>query len=195
MPRLPKNFQIDFVEIEQLEPRGYLPAGQDSAVPVHFQANFQLGAPPASVKIRVVVGAEGPAIQQLTIGTNVRTPITTSVLRQVLVDHLLREAMNAALVPGSVREEWLDTFPPGVLPERRKVVAPAPPKEERLRNLADQDAQTAAQIYSEAAAAGSKAPAVAVAQAMNRSRAQVARYIRRARELGLLPPLGSSEGA
>jgi hypothetical protein len=57
----------------------------------------------------------------------------------------------------------------------------------------EDDARLAAQIYSEAVAAGSRAPAVAVANALNRSRAQAARYIRRARELGLLSPLDLPE--
>lgn len=192
MPRLPKNFRIDWVSVEPVESRGYLPTGPDTAVPAFFDAHIQLGDPPAVVGIEVQVTADaGPAIVELSIRSNSRSPITTSVLRQVLVDQLLREAMNAAVVPASVREEWLATLPPEH--RERAVSTGTAPVPDGL-SQADRDAHTAAQIYTEALAAGSKSPAVMVGHTMNRSRPQVARYIRRARELGLLPPLGSPEG-
>ena len=64
----------------------------------------------------------------------------------------------------------------------------------QIRTQADENARRAAQIYSDAVAAGNSAPAVAVAVIMDRSRSQVARYIRRARELELLPPLDVIKG-
>ncbi|MGO1056966.1 hypothetical protein [Crossiella sp. CA198] len=186
MPRLPKNFRIDSVTIERLGSEGYLPAGPDTAVPMNFEAHFQLGEPQAAVRIEVFVAPDhGPIVLELNIRSNAKTSVTTSVLRQVLVDQLLREAMTAAVVPASVREEWLATLPSGH-------TATA---ESGERTQADLDAHTAAQIYSEAVASGSKSPAVVVGHTMGRSRAQAARYIRRARELGILPPLGSSGGA
>jgi hypothetical protein len=198
VPRPPKNFRVDWVSIDELSPRTYLSTGPDTAVPTLFRAYFQLSDPPAAVTIEVFVGADlGPVIVELKIRSNAKTPVTTSVLRQVLVDQLLREAMEAAVVPSSVRDEWLATLPPQAQPHIRAGAAAPPPAwaEQGAHSQADQDARTAAQIYSEAVAGGSKAPAVAVADAMRRSRPQVARYIRRARELGLLPPLGSPEGA
>lgn len=199
VPRLPKNFQIAWVSIELLEPEGYLSTGPDTAVPSRFEAHFQLAKPEAAVTIEVFVGADlRPVVLELRIRSKVRTPITTSVLRQVLIDQLLREALNKATVPSAVREEWLASLPLGGQPQSRKTDAatrPAPSAPERLRGNADEDARTAAQIYAEAVAAGSRAPAVAVANTMNRSRAQVARYIRRAREMGLLPALGPPQGA
>ena len=187
MPRLPKNLRIDSVTIEHLGSRGYLPAGPDTAVPVNFEAHFLLEEPNAAVRIEVFVTADvGPVVVELNIRSATRTPVTTSVLRQVLVDQLLREAMTAAAVPASVREEWLATVPPN------QTATTTEPTE---HTQADLDAHTAAQLYSEAVASGSKSPAVVVGNTMGKSRAQVARYIRRARELGLLPPLGSSEGA
>ncbi|WNV83886.1 hypothetical protein [Umezawaea sp. Da 62-37] len=191
MPRLPKNFRIDWVSVEPVESRGYLPAGPDTAVPAHFDAHIQLGDPPAAVRIEVDVAADdGPAIVELSIKSNRRTPVTTSVLRQVLVDYLLQEAMNAATVPASVREEWLATLPP----EHRGRAEHSGRAPVDGLSQGDRDAHTAAQIYAESVAAGSKSPAVMVSHTMNRSRPQVARYIRRARELGLLPPLGPPEG-
>lgn len=185
MPRAPKNLRVDSVTIERLSPEAYLPAGPDNAVPVSFEAYFQLGEPPAAVRIEVfVTPGLGPVVLELGIRSNTAMPVTTSVLRQVPVDQLLREAMAAAVVPVSVREEWLATLPPGM-------TAMAP--ESGAQTQADLDAHTAAQIYAEAVASGSRAPAVVVGNTMGRSRAQAARYLRRARELGLLPPLGSSE--
>lgn len=185
VPRAPKNLRIDSVTIERLSPEAYLPAGPDNAVPVSFEAHFQLGEPPAAVRIEVFVTPDhGPVVLELGIRSNTATPVTTSMLRQVPVDQLLREAMTAAAVPASVREEWLASLPSGTT---------ATTAEPGVNTPADHDAHTAAQIYSEAVASGSKAPAVVVGHRMGRSRAQAARYIRRARELGLLPPLGSSE--
>jgi hypothetical protein len=193
VPRLPKNFRIESVTIETMEPRGYLPTGPDTAVPTLFQARFLLGEPQSMVTLGVMVGAEGPVIVNLNIKASATLPVTPTSLRQMQLDLLLREAMSAAAVPASVRDEWLASLPPGVVPERNEF--PAPSVGQRVQSQADHDAHMAAKIYSEAVAAGSKAPAVAVSEAMSRSRAQVARYIRRARELGLLPPLSSSEGA
>jgi hypothetical protein len=196
VPRLPKNFQIDWVSVEELTPGGYVSTGPDTAVPTRFQANFALSEPESSVKIEVVVGADlRPIVLEVAVRGKATTPITTSVMRQVLVDQLLRTAMDKATVPSSVREEWLATLPPGVHPVDRSQADPVPTADQRLRSQADDDAQRAAQIYSEAVASGNRAPGLAVATAMKRSRTQVSRYIRRARDLGLLPPLDSSEGA
>ena len=167
VPRPPKDFEIAWVSIEPREPGGYLRTGPDTKVPALFGASFALEKPRAAVMIEVFVGADlRPYVAELTIRANVQTPITTSVLRQVLVDQLLREAMAKATVrsPNST-----------------------PVEEARARGHGEEDARRAAEIYSEAVATGSKAPAVAVANVMNRSRAQAARYIRKARELGLLP--------
>jgi hypothetical protein len=197
VPRQPKNFRIDSVSIEHLEPEGYLSTGPDTAVPFRFEAHFLLGIPEATVAIEVFVGADlRPVVIDLSIRSKVRTPITTSVLRQVLVDQLLHAALNEATVPASVREEWLASLPPQFRPQTSPAGTPrepTPSPEQRTRRHSEDDARLAAQIYSEAVAAGSRAPAVAVANALNRSRAQAARYIRRARELGLLSPLDLPE--
>ncbi|TLW93552.1 hypothetical protein FFT09_09215 [Saccharomonospora piscinae] len=164
MPRQPKNFSIAWVSIEPLSPTGYLPTGPDTAVPTRFIASFALEQPQASVTIEVFVGADlRPVVVDLAIRANVKEPITTSVLRRVLVDQLLSRALAEAAVP---RE---------------------PTDQPRHRRKVDQEAELAARIYLEAVATGSRAPTMAVAHTMNRSRAQASRYVRRARELGLLP--------
>jgi hypothetical protein len=143
------------------------------------------------VTIEVFVGPDlRPVVIELKVRSKVKTPVTTSMLRSVLVDQLLQRAIEEATVPASVREEWLASLPPGIRgPQGEDKAAVGLSAVERRRSHADDDARTAAQIYLEAVATGSRAPGVAVANRMNRSRAQVARYIRRARELGLLPPL------
>lgn len=195
--RAPKHFSIGSVSVERLEPSGYVETGPGTSVPSRFEASFQLVSPEATVTIEVFVGADlRPAVIEMNIRSKVRTPITTSMLRNVLVDQLLQAALEEATVPSSVRDEWLATMPPGIADTASRTRTTVPPSSgERVRDNAEEDARTAAQIYKEALAAGSRAPAMAVAHTMNRSRAQVARYIRRAREMGLLPALESSEGA
>jgi len=190
--RQPKNFSIAGVSVEPLEPSGYLPVGPDSAVPTRFEASLQLAQPEAAVTLEVFVGSDRrPVVIELTIRSKVRAPITTSMLRSVLVDQLVQAAIAEATVPASVRDEWLATLPPGLAnPVDAAWMSSAAPVSS-ARGNAEEDARTAARIYQEALATGSRAPAVAVANTMHRSRAQVARYIRRARELGLLPALNS----
>jgi len=196
VPRLPKNFKIAWVSIDELTPGGYVSTGRDTAVPTHFQANFVLSEPEVAMQIEVMVGADRrPVVIEATVRGKVKAPITTSVMRQVLIDQLVRAAMVEATVPASVRERWLASLPPGVQPVDRGQAEPVPSAEQRTRGQADHDARLAAQIYNEAVASGDRAPGLAVAAAMNRSRTQVSRYIRRARDMGLLPPLGPSEGA
>lgn len=191
--RPPKNFKIAWVSVERLEPSGYLETGPDTAVPSRFEATFALANPDATVTIEVFVGTDlRPVVLELSIRSKVRTPVTTSMLRNVLVDQLLQAALEKATVPASVRDEWLAELPS---PAGQAARTTTPSAEERVRGNAEEDARTAAHVYKEALASGSRAPAMAVAHTMNRSRAQVARYIRRARDMGLLPPLGSAPDA
>lgn len=190
MARQPKHFTITSVSVEPLEPSGYLLVGPDRAVPSRFEASFQLARPEAAVTMEVFVGADQrPAVIELTIRSKVRAPITTSMLRSVLVDQLLQAAMAEAAVPASARDEWLATLPPGLANPADASWPSSAAAGSSASGNAEEDARTAARIYREALATGSRAPAVAVANTMNRSRAQVARYIRRARETGLLPAL------
>ncbi|WP_447006649.1 hypothetical protein ACRAKI_09300 [Saccharothrix isguenensis] len=195
VPRLPKNFRIAWVSVDVLPPDGYLALTPDSAIPVRFQANFVLDEPDVAATMELFVGPDlRPVVLSMTVKAKATAPVTTGVMRQILVDQMTRAAVEKATVPASVRDEWLATLPPGFQPVEQRE-ASLPDADERVRNQADDDARRAARIYSDAVAAGNRAPAVAVANVMNRSRTQAARYIRRARELGLLPPLGSPEGA
>jgi hypothetical protein len=188
--RPPKNFRIDSVSIEPLQPKGYLSTGPDSAVPSRFEAHFSLDLPETSVTIEVFVHPDlGPIVLDIAIRAKADAPITTSLLRQVLVDQLLQRAVREATVPAAVREEWLESLPASARDAAQLTDTPREPTltaEARTRIQFDDDARTAAQLYQEALAAGSRAPTMAVSRAMNRSRAQAARYIRRARQLNLL---------
>ncbi len=191
VPRVPKNFRIDSVAIEPVPPKGYLATGPDSAIPSRFEAHFALGLPEASVTIEVFVHPDlGPVVLDIAIRTKADAPITTSLLRQILVDQLLQRAVREATVPAAVRAEWLESLPAPFRDAAQSTDTSREPTltaEERTRNRFDDDARIAAQLYQEAVVAGRRGPTLAVAQAMNRSRAQAARYIRRARQLNLLP--------
>lgn len=173
MARQPKDFQIGWVSpVEPREPVSYMRTGPDTAIPMRFRASIALAVPDVAVAIEVFTGADlRPRIYELTVRSNVQRPITTSTLRQVLVDQLLRAAVKEAEIPVS-------SLPAGTVLGTPPVPA---------TGKGDEDASTAARIYSEAVASGNPAPAMAVASVMGRSRAQVARYIRKARQLGFLP--------
>ena len=172
MARQPKDFQIAWVSpVEPLEPVTYLRTGSDTAIPTRFRASIAVAVPKVAVGMEVATGADlEPRICELVIRTNAQRPITTSRLRQVLVDQLLRAAVQEAEVPVS-------SLPEGALAGSATVLAAGK----------DEDsASVAARIYRQAVTSGNPAPAQAVASAMGKSRAQVARYIRKARELGFL---------
>ncbi|SDC74028.1 hypothetical protein [Actinokineospora iranica] len=176
MARQPKDFRIAWASAEPSAPLGYLLTGPETAIPMRFRASITLETPPATVTIEVFVGADlRPRVHELAIRSNTQFQITTTVLRQVLVEQLLREAVAKAEVPVSA-------LPPGA-------ILGAPPQPEVAHGKAETDAQTAARVYSQAVTSGSPAPAMAVAREMGRSRAQVARYLRKARQMGLLPEL------
>ncbi|ONI88132.1 hypothetical protein ALI22I_20560 [Saccharothrix sp. ALI-22-I] len=181
MPRLPKNFTITGVFIESATGCSLVPTGRNSAVPADFRAHVQVTDPAVAVSVGIHVDVEtGPRVYELSVRSARSGPVTTTVLRQVLVDQVLRAAMAEAAVdvgPGVLAALVEPTVDPRLRPGLRR------------EDLPDLDAATAAEIYSAAVAAGSPRPGIVVASRMNRSRSQVARYIRRARELGLLPPL------
>jgi hypothetical protein len=193
VPRAPKNFRIDMLHVEEMPPSGYVRSGPDTAVLTHFQAGFALGIPQVSGKIEVIlIDGLRPSVIELSIRSRAQDPVNSTMLRQILVDQILQAAMEKAAIPLAEYEEWLKKSRNGRTLEPWPREAPGggtPTSRELARRRADEDARKAAQVYAEAVASGSRAPAVAVSETMNRSRAQVARYIRRAREMGLLSPL------
>lgn len=192
VPRQPKSFRVDSVFITPVAPIEYLPTGPQTAVPTRFEAHFALDTPAANVTIEVFVDqALGPVVQSLQLRPKgATTSVGTTLLRQVPVDQLVQHAVAEATVTTAAQAEPQpphhaspDKTGPATYPQE-----PTPTASERTRAQSDEDARTAARLWSNAVASGSKRPGIEVAEAMNRSRAQVARYVRRARELGLLPP-------
>jgi hypothetical protein len=124
-----------------------------------------------------------PVIEELAVRPGKKTPINSTVLRGILLDQIIPAAVKAASKPIKERPDVM----PGAFQvsgeedESRAWVSPAPGVNEKVLQ--------AARIYREALSAGSRAPAAIAAEEMNLSRAQVARYIRKAREAGLLPPV------
>jgi hypothetical protein len=199
VPRPTKHFLIDSVSVDPIEPKGYLSTGPTTAVPSRFEAHFVLGTPELSVTIEVFVGADlGPVVLDIAIRAKAHTPITTSTLRQVLIEQLLQRAVDEATVPAAFREEWLASLPVAAqaMTQRSDSTQEATlTGDERARRQFNKDAQTAAELWKAAVAAGSRRPGMAVAEQMNRSRTQVSRYIRRARALNLLPSIEPPEKA
>ncbi|GAB3902689.1 hypothetical protein GCM10029964_093520 [Kibdelosporangium lantanae] len=196
VPRKPKNFQVASMFVTPIAPVEYIPTGPYTAVPARFEAHIALDVPAANVTIEVFVDPNrGPTVQSFTIRPKGGGPIGTTMLRQVPVDQLLQDVVAEATVAAAANAD--------VQPARPTVDEEAGPEtssqdvtltaRERTQRQAEQDARTAARLWSNAVASGSKRPGVDVGREMNRSRAQVARYVRHARELGLLPPATGSD--
>lgn len=166
--------------------------GPATAVPARFAAHVTLKQPVLTLALDVIVDQAGtrPRLVDLRITVDPRQAITTATMRRVLIDQLLQAALTAATVAiEGVPDVHPDAFRSNSDPPDTAWVSPPPRATGRGRTTPDDLAREAARIYSEAVTKGSRAPAVAVANDLRRSRAQAARYIRRARELRLLPPL------
>ena len=164
---------------------------RDTAVPSAFSVDATLRRPPVMVQFEVRVPAGGTA-QVVHLAMEPRTgdpTLTAGMLRGIALDRLLRDALKAAQRQATRR--------PDIAPNAYQVEGQpqgqfwvGAPAKSRVEQRSDEAAATAARVYLDALRQGSRAPAEAVAAEMDRSRGQVARYIRRARELNLLPPVG-----
>jgi hypothetical protein len=141
--------------------------GNETGIPIRFTARVLLAKPPLEVALTICVKYE-PRVLRVELTPIDERSITPADLRSLPLEHLLRESARAALVP----------MEPRVFEGRPSV-----------QQRSDDLAARAAAIYVDAVAQGSHAPGEVVATKLDRSRAQAARYIRRARELGLLAPL------
>ena len=190
MPRSPKDFAVRDVLIQPDVSRTtrITPTAE---VPLAFTAQIEFGEPPLTVTLKIEVSVGGQAqAKKIEISHKDGAPVTTSAMRKVLVDQLVSAALAKASVevkplpdvhPYAWESHAFDNVfgPEGVV---RIDEGPASVRQER----SDSRAQQAAAIYRAAVAAGSRAPADAVATEMGYSRSQAARYLRRARELGFL---------
>jgi hypothetical protein len=183
MPQRPKNFRIARVEVTEAGP-ARVRTGPDAAAPARFTAAVQLAVPDLRVDVDILVTPGGlPTVQRLTVWASPTTALTSSSLRQVLLDPVVRAAVAAASGPTTERPDLM----PGAFqvkgdPEGQAWVSAPAGADDRVRQVA--------RLYNEALSAGSKAPALDVSETVHISRSQVARYIRKARDLGLIPPVG-----
>lgn len=173
MARRPKNFTIECVNVTPSDPTPRIRNSPTTVVPASFRATIHIEDPRVVAEVVVCVATGGQAnITGLKIEVDVRQPITTSLLRRVLVDPLLRTAIAAASTPIADHDEA---------------------KYQSCFRITDK-VLTAAGIHREATASGSRAPVAAVSMLMKVSRVHASRYVATARQAGLLPATGRSRG-
>lgn len=188
-----KNFQIAAVSVRPTDRAAMIRISAAEAVPARFTARVVLTQPKLDVEITVVVESGGfPRAESLTVQATNTTPLTGTTLRQVLLDPILRAAIAEASVPAVDRSDVAaGAFQVEGEAERALWIGAAPGSTERLR--------LAASIYNRRVAAGSRSPTQDMAEALNVSRPQASRYVKQARDAGLIPPAGrgarSSAGA
>lgn len=183
MPQRPKDFRIDSVTVRPDPGAHPVPTGPGMAAPSVFVADVHLAVPDLYVKVGIKVAGGGlPVVHAITVRATASTPLTSTSLRKVLLDPIVRAALAEA---SQLVEDRSDVAPgafhvPGEPEYQLWAVTPA--------GAADRVHQIA-RLYREAVTAGSKSPGQDAADAVHISRGQAARYIRKARELGLLAPL------
>ena len=193
MSRKPTNFVISTVFVQREETSsGPVPISLTAAVPQRFRALIAVERPKLAVSLEVMMTVPGnrPVVVELAVQANMQTPITTSVLRQVLIDQLLAAAIAEA---SETITRAPEQHPTAFRTEDGQTFLGPMPYEGRRVDTANRQADKAALIYEAATASANRAPAVAVATEMGVSRATAARYLRRAREMGLLSPLPTKE--
>ncbi len=162
----------------------------NTVVPTRFTVGVALEDPRVVVDLDIRVAAGG---QPLVAEVGVKSFadglwISSTILRSIPLDHLVRAAMNFAQRPtGDSGDLPFGLF--RVEGDTQDVVRSSP-----LPDGSDR-ATVAARIYASALASGSNAPTEAVANEMHVSRSQASRYIRAARKAGLLPPTNRREQA
>jgi hypothetical protein len=194
MPREATTIEIMNIRTKSLA-AGVVRTGAETGVPTRFQATITLARPALTVRLEVRCALNNPAeIRKVEITPRVGS-ITASSVRALALEHLLRQSLAAAQIAIEPRAD--------IGPDAFQLTGDAPDvyrmgdaKRSAHQQRADELAAQAAVFYQEAVAQGRGAPAEAVAAALHKSRSQVARYIRRARELNLIPPLaqGARDG-
>lgn len=116
--------------------------------------------------------------------------VTSRALRAIRLDQLARDAVQQLESPVSMR----DDIAPGAFqvagePADQAWISPVPGRRQASPELAEQ----AARIYAAAVAEGSGSPTMAVAHRLGYSRSQASRFIKAAREAGLLDPAITKE--
>lgn len=195
MVKLPGGFEADVSAIPDKH-AGYVRTGAETAVPTRILASALIPEPAIEISMFIQVDGGGRArVRQFeVVAGDLNTAVTTSLLRRLPVDALVREALNSATRTVRPRP---DVNPhafqvPGD-PDNQAWVSRAPARTQRGKKVPEDRVARAARVYLRALREGSNAPAEVVAKELGYSRATAARDIRAARERNppLLPPPGS----
>lgn len=194
MARQSETMQVAGRFITPDEDAGWVRTGDTTAVPTLFRAFFLLSEPPVQVHLKVRVDPAGRAkVDELALVPNdmVGGAITTTVMRSVAVDALMRDALERAAVEIELRPDFGErAFQVPGDPTNSAWVSPDPAETAKGKRVSRDRVERAAQIYLDALRGGSHAPAEVVAKEMGYSRATAARDLRAARARKLLPPPG-----
>lgn len=146
--------------------------GPGTALPSRLRARFVVTDPAIDVTMRILVDGSGrPGVGSIEINCSPGVSVSINLMKRVPVDAMMREALARSTV-------------------KRPEPSPAEaPKYARFRPIAADRVEHAAEVYRLALAGGSTAPTEVVAVTLGYSRATASRDVRRARKLGLIPPL------
>jgi hypothetical protein len=157
--------------------------------PSRIEADVEL--PGSGIRVRFLVRVDpggAPRVIELAVwaAEGAAGAITSRALRGIQLDRLARDAVRQWERPVTERPD----IAPGAYswpgaPEGTFMAEPPP---RRLRLTPAEKISEAARVYREALAGGSRSPTEAAAAALNVSRSQASRYVRQARDAGMLPP-------
>jgi hypothetical protein len=194
--RQAENFEVSGGFVRPAPKAGWVRTGELTAVPTLIEAQLFVATPAVRVFMLIRIdGAGKPLVREFAITTNdVNASVSTTLLRQLPVDALVREALSRATVRIQPRPDMHERafHVPGDA-DHEAWVSPEPAPTGRGKKVPQDRVARAAQVYLQALAAGSNAPAEVVASTLHYSRATAARDIRaaRSRKPPLLPALGA----
>jgi hypothetical protein len=192
MARKPATFEIRSVTVTPGPRAAMVRYGPTGALPSSFAAVVDVHTPDLLVTLSIVYIGHQPRVTGLVVEVDPRRTITTSLLRQVLIDPMLHAAIAAALQPleehpevqeGAYRVAGDEEGTYRVSRARRRGTPGS-----------DEQARQAAEIYKTAIAMGSGSPTLDVAKEMSYGRSQASRLIRAARNAGYLPAVNPTKG-
>jgi len=217
MPREPKEgtWVVEDVDVDPPTPYiQWMMVDQSAALPVRFSARFRLSEPMFVINMDLVMEGSRAVAQRLEVVrgrvsergfiVDAEGGVTTTNLRQILVDRLIRLAVEKArrpieVLPPEVRAAVIrgGAVPPAVergdasmfripgAPEGQFQFSPSAeghvPRDSTKARVVE-----AARLFRRAVANGSKSPQKDVALATGMSTSQVSRYLKSARGAGLL---------
>lgn len=157
MPRPPERLQIERIVISPDAHAQRVNRSARNTIPDRFRATVYLTEPKLvlDMVIRIAVGGQ-PRVSELQMECHPGESITTSLMRQVPIDTIVRRALGEASLPRVPIDQSGDRV------------------------------ERAALVYRQAVSAGSYAPTEAVAAELGYSRSHAARLVGQARDRGLL---------